>query len=219
MRVHGEFFNRYVHMRLHAKLEDVTRGLRGERVVDVGCGGQPYRYLFTGFTSYVGVDRPDRPDAGGRHAVAGDATALPLVSGCADAVLATEVLEHVAEPASALAEFHRLLRDDGVLLLSTPFCWHLHDEPYDYWRFTPHSLRLLLDRAGFDVERLEAVNGYAGALVQSSCYVVVRRAGRFVPLTWPLVWLAQKWAVVADRLLPNPLSTNNFVVRARRRSS
>jgi ubiquinone/menaquinone biosynthesis C-methylase UbiE len=66
-----------------------------------------------------------------------------------DAVLSTQVLEHVADPLSVLAEFFRVLKPDGRLWLTAPFVWYLHEEPYDYYRFTSHGLRFLLERAGF----------------------------------------------------------------------
>jgi hypothetical protein len=42
-----------------------------------------------------------------------------------------------------------VLRDDGQLILTVPFSARWHYVPYDYWRFTPSALRMLLERNGF----------------------------------------------------------------------
>jgi len=78
------------------------------------------------------------PDAG--VDVAGSATTLPFLSASFDAVLATEVLEHIYEPWIAVEEMRRVLRDGGTAVLSTPFVWKIHRVPRDYWRFTDDSL-------------------------------------------------------------------------------
>ena len=66
-----------------------------------------------------------------------------------DLLLATETLEHVPDPDSFLAQARRVLRDDGKLLLTVPFAARWHYIPFDYWRFTPSALRMLLERNGF----------------------------------------------------------------------
>lgn len=67
-----------------------------------------------------------------------------------DAVVCTEVLEHVKEPFKATKTIHKLLRPGGLLIGSTPFCWpdHRTSDYDDYWRFTEQGLGLLL--AQFD---------------------------------------------------------------------
>lgn len=128
----------------------------GARVADVGAGEAPYRELFD-HVEYVTVDWADTEHegpAGGVDIVAA-ADDLPLESGSFDAVLLTQVLEHVAEPARVLGELHRILRDGGRLYLTAPLVWELHELPHDYYRYTESGLRHLLAGAGFaeiDVE-------------------------------------------------------------------
>lgn len=71
--------------------------------------------------------------------------------GAFDAVICTDVLEHVADPAGAVAGAQALLKPGGLLLLTTPFNYELHgtDSVRDYWRITGDGLRLLLGQAGF----------------------------------------------------------------------
>jgi 2-polyprenyl-6-hydroxyphenyl methylase/3-demethylubiquinone-9 3-methyltransferase len=101
--------------------------LRGARVVDLGCGGgllsEP---LAEDGARVVGVDRsvPSlRCAAGGVRGagryVCGDVTRVPLHSARADLVLLADVLEHVADPAAAIAEAARVLRVGGALYVNT----------------------------------------------------------------------------------------------------
>lgn len=121
------------------------------RVLDVGCGRQPYRALVRG--PYVAVDWPStshqvRPDA------QADAAALPFGAATFDAVLCSEVLEHVADPRAVAAELARVLRPGGQLLVSVPSTYQLHELPHDYWRYTPQGLRATLERNGFAVDEV-----------------------------------------------------------------
>lgn len=63
-----------------------------------------------------------------------------------DAILCCNVLEHVLDLHAALAGLEELIHDDGLVFVSTPFAYPLHDEPADYWRPTEHALRELFSR-------------------------------------------------------------------------
>lgn len=210
------WYNWYANDLLARDVAELARGLTGSIVIDLGCGEQPYRALLGGFAHYVGCDRPGRPDSAGRPDVVGDAGALPFRTAGVDAVVCTEVIEHVSEPAALLAEAHRVLKPGGALLLSAPFTWHLHDEPHDYWRFTEYGLRLLCERAGFRVAAVRATNRYFGALLQSRAYWLYFVSGRLRPFVRPLVWLLQAAAVAARPLDRNPRMASNYVVLARK---
>jgi SAM-dependent methyltransferase len=59
-------------------------------------------------------------------------------------VLILETMEHLPNPERAVSEAHRVLADDGVLLVSVPFNYRLHGFPTDYWRFTASGLHGML---------------------------------------------------------------------------
>ena len=99
-------------------------GRAGAVLVDAGCGGgllaphvqrRGYRH--------VGVDlrRAGLEQSAGRGVtpVAGDVSALPLADGCADVVVAGEILEHVTDLPATVAELARVLRPGGLLVLDT----------------------------------------------------------------------------------------------------
>ena len=66
-----------------------------------------------------------------------------------DVVVAQEVIEHVADPTTALAEISRVLKPGGMVYLQVPFMIGYHPCPNDYWRFTEQGLLILLKRGGF----------------------------------------------------------------------
>lgn len=122
-------------------------------VLDVGCGSIPYAKYFPRRTT---VDIAERP--GVKVDIVADAHNLPMIpSGSFDAVLCTEVLEHLHTPSRAIAEFHRVLKPGGLLLLSTRFIFPLHDVPGDYYRFTKYGLRHLL--RDFEIVELQEESG------------------------------------------------------------
>jgi SAM-dependent methyltransferase len=75
-----------------------------------------------------------------------DVEKLPHPTGSVGTVLAFSVFEHVKHFWKGFDEVFRVLRPDGVLLVSTPFYFHVHGYPNDYWRFTPAAFDTLLER-------------------------------------------------------------------------
>ncbi|HWY25293.1 MAG TPA: class I SAM-dependent methyltransferase [Nevskia sp.] len=128
----------------------------GGRVLDFGCADSPYRSIVPAGAEYVAADLPGNPKA---TVLVRDNGTLPCADGEFDAVLSSQVLEHVRNPATYLAECRRVLRPGGRLLLSTHGTMFLHRDPVDYWRWTCDGLRLALEQAGFRVIELRGVMG------------------------------------------------------------
>lgn len=123
----------------------------GTRVLDIGAGEAPYRELFFEH-DYVTLDRADTMHSGAVD-IHGHADSIPVDDGSFDAVLCTQVLEHVAQPLDALSEFHRVLCPGGVLIATVPFVWEEHEAPFDYYRYTRYGIEHLAREVGFaDVE-------------------------------------------------------------------
>lgn len=131
----------------------------GSRVLDAGAGDCRYRPLF-GHCRYVAVDSCKVEKAYAGIDVVGRLEEIPLASGCFDAVLCAQVLEHVPDPPAALGEIHRVLRRAGALWLSVPLFNEEHEAPQDFFRYTRFGLARLLERAGFEVVTLEPRGGY-----------------------------------------------------------
>jgi SAM-dependent methyltransferase len=121
----------------------------GCRLIDVGAGNSPYRELFD-HVHYESADWEHSVHLGARMVDhVGPAHDLPVPDNCYDAVLCTQVLEHVPNPDAVIRELHRILRPGGRLYLTVPLAWELHEMPFDFYRYTPHGLASILSGAGF----------------------------------------------------------------------
>lgn len=69
---------------------------------------------------------------------------IKLPSKSVGTILCLDTLEHVEYPRKAIEEIYRILREDGILIISSVMNFHIHDYPQDYWRFTPEGFRSLL---------------------------------------------------------------------------
>src|SRR5262249_10319659 len=77
-----------------------------------------------------------------------------------DHVLCNDVLEHVPDPAGLLVALYTVLKPGGNLFLSAPQGWGQHQTPNDYFRFTSYALRMLFERAGFEVQYVRPLGGF-----------------------------------------------------------
>jgi SAM-dependent methyltransferase len=162
--------------------------LRG-KVLDVGCGMQPYRvFLHAELCDYTGLDREGpyaRPD------VIGSVEQLPFDNQTFDHVLSTQVLEHVRDPLSALRECERVLKPGGTIVFTVPGVWPAHEVPFDYWRFTRYGVRSLLEQAQFEQIAIESAGGF-WASVGQLLNLELQRARLLRDLV-PLVNLGAGW--------------------------
>lgn len=84
---------------------------------------------------------------------------FPLESSSFDTVVSMNVLEHIFDFHPVFSEVYRVLKPGGRFVSSTPFMFHVHGSPDDYFRYTESALRELATRHGFIVERIETL-GY-----------------------------------------------------------
>ena len=149
----------------------------GKRVLDVGCGVKPYYPWFAGASEYVGVDVGENPHADLQGAV----EALPLDDGSFDVVIATQLLEHVVDPAAAVQELHRVTAPGGRVLLSTHGVMVYHPNPVDYWRWTHAGLERLFEDAceweTVTVDPCAGTTACVGFLLSTYVHLLAKRAG------------------------------------------
>lgn len=137
-------------------LRELRHRVKPGRLLDVGCGMKPYESLLTQRVSrYYGTDWPVTMEGSygdlTRADCFSDSMVLPFREGTFDTVVSTQMLEHVRQPEIVIPEMARVLKPDGILILSAPMTWPLHEEPYDYYRYTLHGLRHLLKEADFEI--------------------------------------------------------------------
>ena len=92
--------------------------------------------------------------------VVGSVDRLPFDSNVFDTIICTQVLEHVKKPQLVLNELFRVLKPGGVVCISAPQGWGVHQAPHDYFRFTCYALSYLLRNAGFGKISIKPSCGY-----------------------------------------------------------
>lgn len=137
--------------------EEAAELATGARVLDASAGNRPYHSVFQR-QRYESCDVPD-----GFYRCQHDfecyLDAIPRADTYYDAVVLTQVLEHVANPDKVLRELLRVTRPGGLLILSVPMNSPLHGEPWHFFHFTHYGLAQLAQRAGWDMARCEKVGG------------------------------------------------------------
>jgi len=116
----------------------------GSKVLNVGSGGEVGKTLDTvaaakGFAvTSMDIDPARNPD------LVADLMDSGLPSNSYDALVLSEVLEHIKVPHVAIAEVHRILKPGGRVIITAPLMFPLHDRPADFYRFTKYGLAYLL---------------------------------------------------------------------------
>ena len=156
----------------------------GSLILDVGCGGQPYRkycsHLIYKAHDFGELDA-SKQIVGGRYGhidYRSDICAIPEKDGAFDAVLCTEVIEHVPEPIKAIRELARLLKRQGILILTIPLGSFVHQAPYHFYGgFSEYWITRFLPESGFRNITVET-NGnfflYLGQECQRVCRILFR---------------------------------------------
>lgn len=125
-------------------------------VLDIGSADRWItRHLPAGI-SYFSLDYPATANAfyQSKPDIFGDAGRLPFADSCFDNIICLEVIEHLPAPSSAIAEIARVLKPGGEAWVSVPFMYPIHNEPFDFQRFTEYGLRLEFERANFELLEL-----------------------------------------------------------------
>lgn len=137
----------------------------GSRLLDAGAGELRFKTNCS-HLEYVAQDFGQYHGKGGeglqtgswdndRLDIVSDITDIPVPDGSFDAILCTEVLEHVPDAVAALKEFTRILKPGGILLLTAPFASLTHFAPYHFCGYSKYWYQHHLPRLGFEIEMLE----------------------------------------------------------------
>ena len=147
-------------VQLKRQMQRFARGTKpGMLVLDAGAGRSPYRKLFK-HAQYEAADFAQLSTDYAPLDYVCDITDIPVEDERFDRVVFNQVLEHLPEPDKALAELHRVLKPGGRIFCSVPLFFAEHQVPYDFYRYTQFALRRLFEEAGFEIMRIEWLEGY-----------------------------------------------------------
>lgn len=156
------------------------------RLLDAGAGKLPHRHLLKELgVDYVSLDfQQTHPELD----MVADVQHMPMQDRSFDSAVCIEVLEHVPNPEKALREILRVLKPGGKLVFSVPHFLYLHNEPYDFYRYTKYGLQELARRVGFQVVLIAPSGGIF-------CFLQGIIATAAVGLTYgiPIIWTAVLW--------------------------
>lgn len=207
--------------------EAIDKYARGN-FLDLGCGNKPYESLYKPKTeSQTGCDvqQGDR----NRVDVICPATELKFEANTFDSILCTQVLEHVYDHHTMAKEIFRVLKPGGHIILTVPFVWELHEEPYDFFRFTPHSLRELFSEAGLEIDFIKSQGGMWASMYQMRNNVLYHsfrtqksfftKLKKILFIDLGLTALRNQFAIWLDKKLYNEVLTLNYMVVAHKKRS
>jgi SAM-dependent methyltransferase len=188
----------------------------GADVLSIGAGGE-VDDLLQDFAKRIGfrvisfdIDESRGPD------MIGDICSYNFGARQFDVVVISEVLEHLHSPHLGLKNIHGILKQDGILILSTPFILPIHDRPHDYFRFTRFGLEFLLK--DFRRVQIEERNSYFEAIdvLWMRLLLTKSRHARFVSyVIIPLVfYLKRPFTVFLGKLVRTDAMTTGYVVTA-----
>ncbi len=193
-------------------------------LLDVGCGNKPYEEWYNAkTTNQVGCDVAQSSN----HRVDTICLAndLQFESETFNTVFSTQVLEHVYDQRGMIKECFRVLKSGGYCIVTVPFTWELHEEPYDFFRITKHGIKELLEEAGFKIEYIKANGGKWAAMFQMMIntvystfkYKTVRsKILKIIFLELHLTWLINKMAIYIDRKFFDDVWSINYIVVAKK---
>jgi hypothetical protein len=146
-------------------------------VIDAGCGEQPFRALVEAHArKYVGMDAIQNSSQ--TVAILSDLESVPAAGPRYPFVLCTEVLEHVVDIDRSFVGLRRLTARGGLVVLTVPFLFPVHMEPFDFRRLTEYGISQLAADHGFEVisfERLgSATDGLATLIADASILPATR---------------------------------------------
>jgi SAM-dependent methyltransferase len=211
---------------LHARTLFVSEALSdlapGAELLDAGCGSQQFR-RYCAHLSYKGQDfgqyKADqknmfesenniRSEIGyqyGNLDYIGNIWEIKEKSAHFDAILCTEVFEHITYPIDTVGEFARLLKSGGKLILTVPSNCLRHMDPFFYYSgFSDRWLETILGENGFSIDRIDSVGDYYSWMA-GELWRTIRTHSIFI---FPLVLPALVYFMVKK---PTEISTNTLV--------
>jgi SAM-dependent methyltransferase len=168
------------------------QGYAKGHLVDLGCGKAPLYGIYSRFVSEVTcVDWPNSLHGSVHVDYFMDlGEPFPLPNEAFDTILITDVIEHIWNFKTTWTEMARILKPGGHIILGVPFFYWLHEEPHDYFRWSPYALRQACKENGLEVVELKAYGGALDILADNFVKLLAGRSVLAARLANNLLWRA-----------------------------
>ncbi len=198
----------FFHESLRYAIQKYAKG----NLIDIGCGNKPYEsLLIEKIDTYIGCDIVQSSE--NKVDVIAPANQIPLDANQFDTAFSTQTIEHVGDCQGLVNEAFRLLKPGGYFIVSGPMYWPLHEEPYDFYRFTKHGFKHLFDQAGFQTVEI-IPNGGKWALLGQ---VIFHTLPSWILLPKIFKIIINKFFAWIDKKYFDPVNTMNYVAIAQKR--
>lgn len=189
--------------------EDIQRyaGYAKGTLLDIGSGLAPYKPFFKNVKKYIKMDNFNYP--GAKPDIIGDALKVPMKDKSIDSVFSSQVLEHVPNPQKMIDEIYRILKKDGICILTTHMAQVLHGEPHDYFRFTEYGLRELFKK----FKHIE-IKPNGGALLAIFQFFIFAVDEKFPLISKPFITILNIIIKRLDKIFFDKRFTINYLVYA-----
>ena len=176
------------------------------KIIDVGAGELRYKKYFDHCT-YISNDLcvGDKEWYFDLIDIKSSIYEIPCENESFDAILCTQVLEHLEYPELAFKEFFRILKPGGKLILTAPLGQGEHQVPYDYFRYTRYGLESLGARVGLEIKSIEP----QGGIFINLEYVLWQAVVKFVPFRRIVL---VRYFLYIILLLPKAISSILFIM-------
>lgn len=167
-------------------------------VLDAGAGSSPYHDLFA-HAHYESADHLPNKNEKVPTTYVCDLRQIPVAGDRYDFIVFNQVMEHLPDPSATLAELFRVMKPGGQMIFSAPLFYEEHEAPYDFYRYTRYGVQHLFQDCGFEIERLDWLEGFFGTVGYQ-----LRTIGNYLPyrprdLSYGLWGIALAPCLVATR--------------------
>jgi len=143
-------------------------------LLDVGCGSSPFQNYFSKYIDkYLRHEHPAAAKENLKYDFLSELPQITAPDNSIDTIISFSVLEHVSKPFETLKEFKRILKANGIFIISVPQYWHLHEEPHDYLRFTKYILKEKITELGFEIIYMNGIGKSFALVGQAFCNAMI----------------------------------------------
>lgn len=187
-------------------------------LLDIGCGNKPYKKIFANkVEEYIGIDSKSLESD-----IKGDFYKIKIKRNSFDTVLSTQVLEHVATPEAFLKKIYRILKNDGVLILTAPLIGSLHEVPSDYYRYTKYGLKFMLEAAGLKIIQIKEQGNWLSSVGQHANFYLDLTFNRYGlkgikhSVQFLITLMLKLTSFLPERIIKANLSPLNYMIIAKK---